>query len=241
MTKQQQSRAIALEGNQFSTVMDTITQCMETITRDGPSACKMASQGLLEEAFETLSKAKCLANQQKERLSYLETLAVTDELTGLLNRRGFCKAMEKSLANARRYEEKGVLLFIDLDQFKPINDTYGHEAGDEVLKQTSRLLNDNIRDNDYAARMGGDEFAVLLVRTNWRDGQMRAKAIGNALNHYYTSWDGRMIGMSASIGTQVYDGSSIMADLLKHADHAMYQAKRRGTEPPFYLEAVQNG
>ena len=241
MQKNRHDQAIALENNQFTNVMETLSDCMETISHESSCVCKQASSTLLSEALLALDKAKILANKQMERLNYLENLALTDELTGLHNRRGFTKAMERTLANARRYDEKGVLLFIDLNAFKPINDTYGHDAGDEVLRQTSRLLMDNIRDNDYAGRLGGDEFAVLLVRTSWDNGVTRAKALDRALNRYYTSWEGRMIGIGASVGVQVYDGSSSSADLLKHADQAMYHAKRQGEGPKLYLEKVQYG
>ncbi len=241
MQKCNQAQAIALEDDQFSTVMETLSDCMEDFSQSSSCGCKKTSNNLLAEALRALERAKSIARQQMERLSYLENLAVTDELTGLFNRRGFTKAMERTLSNARRYDEKGVLLFIDLNGFKPVNDTYGHDAGDEVLRQTSRLLIDNIRDNDYAGRLGGDEFAVLLVRTNWDNGITRAKALDRVLNRYYTSWEGRMIGVGASIGAQVYDGSSLTPELLKHADQAMYQAKRLGDGPRLYLETAQHG
>lgn len=165
--------------------------------------------------------------EQAHRIVELERQASRDELTGLLNRRGFTAELEQVLAAARRYDEQGVLIYIDLDGFKPINDSYGHAAGDEVLRQVGHLLADNIRDSDHAARLGGDEFAVILTRTGWDDGLRRAERLERQLNSAYVAWDGRMIALKASLGVRVFDGETDSAALLHHADGAMYRAKRR--------------
>jgi diguanylate cyclase (GGDEF)-like protein len=235
MAENRQAQALTMDQDQMTSIMETLAECLDSFTHDASHSCKEK----LHEAFTALERAKGLAAHQLERLSYLETLAATDELTGLLNRRGFTRSVEKVLANARRYDEKGVLLFIDLNGFKPVNDTYGHDAGDEVLRQVSRVLNDNVRDNDYVGRLGGDEFAVLLVRTTWDDGIDRAESLDRTLNSYYASWQGRMIGIGASIGVQVYDGKSTPSQLLKHADSAMYRAKRMRSGPQIHSQHLQ--
>lgn len=165
-----------------------------------------------------------------ERIIYLERLAMTDELTGLLNRRGFGEELARALAAARRYQEHGVLIYVDLDGFKPINDTYGHAAGDEVLRLVGRMLHDNIRETDYVARMGGDEFAALLTRTLWEDGLARAEFLDHVLNNACVGWNGRLIAVRASLGIQAYGAGDDSTRLLSQADEAMYRTKRSRTQ-----------
>jgi len=210
--------------------IDRLTQCLNEglilssfgETGDGTV---MGKEFLLEAEFAARTAREAAANH-RSRLAHLEELVRTDDLTGLLNRRAFSETTKHVLASAKRYDEQGVLLYIDLDGFKPVNDTYGHAAGDEVLKQIGRLLKDTIRETDYAARLGGDEFAVLLVRTGRNDGLRRAETLDRMLNNAIISWQGKLIGLSASIGLQHYDGSTSSEDLISAADDAMYRIKR---------------
>ncbi len=130
--------------------------------------------------------SKHLTDQNK-RIADLENLATTDALTRVLNRRGFVDCLTHELSVARRHGVGGVLIFVDLDEFKPVNDTYGHAAGDEVLRTVSNLLRGHIRDTDYIGRLGGDEFAILLPRSNKRNGVRRAEDLDRKLNNAYAS------------------------------------------------------
>ena len=177
-------------------------------------------------ALTAADDAERLLAQQRERIAELERLALTDELTGLLNRRAIEAEMGRALAAARRYDERGVLVYMDMDGFKAINDTYGHAAGDEVLRQVARVLQDNVRDTDRIGRLGGDEFAILLARTSWEDGVERAKAIDRVVNATVVDWNGRMVALKASFGVQRYGAGDDGAELLIHADKAMYTIKR---------------
>ncbi len=186
---------------------------------------------------ETVSRALAAARDaerriagHRQRISELERLAVTDELTGLLNRRGFEGALHHALAATGRYEDHGVLVYVDLDGFKPINDTYGHAAGDEVLRQVARILLENVRQTDYVGRLGGDEFAVLLTRTAWRDGLKRAEGLERVMNDNFVGWQGRLIALRASLGFQAYGPKDDGGDLLSRADDAMYKTKRLRAE-----------
>lgn len=161
-----------------------------------------------------------------ERIAELEALAVTDPLTGLLNRRGFAGELARARAAANRYNEHGALVFIDLDGFKPVNDTYGHAAGDHVLKRVAQALADNVRATDRVARLGGDEFAVLLPRTRRDDGLAKAEALDRAINGLTVDWHGRLIAVRASFGFQTFGPGDDGLDLLGRADAAMYAAKR---------------
>ncbi len=170
--------------------------------------------------------------EQLERLAHFEELAVTDELTGLLNRRGFEAEIKRTMLSAKRYKEKGVLIFVDLDGFKPINDTYGHAAGDAVLSHVAALLTDNVRGTDFVARLGGDEFAIGLTRTTWDAGLKRAETFDRLINGAQVNCAGRMITIRASFGFQTYGPDDDLRELLKGADDAMYASKRAraGTE-----------
>ena len=184
-------------------------------------ASKLAviAQGLVEELSHHLAK-------QDRRIAELENLATTDGLTRVLNRRGFEDRLIHELSVARRHGVGGVLIFVDLDQFKPINDTYGHAAGDEVLVTVANLLKTQIRDTDYIARLGGDEFAILLPRSNKRNGVQRAEDLDRKLNNAYAAWSGHNIPIKASCGVYMYTSKIEMKELLENADAAMYLIKQ---------------
>ncbi len=160
--------------------------------------------------------------------SEIEHLALHDSLTGLANRSLFADRVRQAIARARRQDSSFAVLYIDLDDFKPINDRYGHKAGDAALQEVSRRLKDCTRAMDTVARIGGDEFAIVLET----DG--RANAIAAARKIVDAVRDPIPIGelhgrLGASIGVSVfpYDGDD-SAGLLRGADEAMYHAKRLG-------------
>jgi diguanylate cyclase (GGDEF)-like protein len=179
---------------------------------------------------ESAKAAEMLIDHMKGRIAELELLTETDELTGLLNRRGFDKQLQRVLSGVERYDEQGILIYIDLDAFKPINDSYGHAAGDEVLRHVANLLSNSIRDTDFVGRLGGDEFAILLTHSNLQNGLKRAERIENQLNKSIVPWQGRMIAICASFGLQEYGAKEQGVDLLALADEAMYKTKRQRTE-----------
>jgi diguanylate cyclase (GGDEF)-like protein len=160
------------------------------------------------------------------RVAELERLLETDELTNLLNRRGFEAVAHRALAGAARYSEGGVLALIDLDHFKRLNDDHGHAAGDAALRLVGNILSDNIRLTDYAARLGGDEFAVLWVRANPTALAQRIRALKQKLNSAVLDWGGTPIDIKASVGTASYDRETTLEDLMRRADKAMYRRKR---------------
>ncbi len=164
--------------------------------------------------------------QQDKRIAELENLATTDSLTRVFNRRGFEESLAHELSVARRHGVGGVLIFVDLDQFKPINDTLGHAAGDEVLRTVANLLRGHIRDTDYLGRLGGDEFAILLPRSNKRNGVRRAEELDRKLNNAYAAWNDQQIPIKASCGVHMYAANAEMAELLHAADEAMYKIKQ---------------
>jgi len=163
---------------------------------------------------------------QRRRIAELERLAVTDGLTGLLNRRGFEDAIDRALAAAERHDERGVLIYIDLDDFKPVNDFHGHAAGDAMLQRVAELLVGRTRATDFVARLGGDEFAVLLTHTEWTAGLERAEGFDELVNGTSLDWRGESIPIRASFGFQTFGRGDKAGELLAMADESMYRTKQ---------------
>lgn len=164
------------------------------------------------------------------KIEHMEHLALTDELTGAVNRRGFERELESVLSASGRYNETGVLVYIDLDGFKPINDTFGHAAGDLVLQKVVELLKANVRPHDTIARLGGDEFGVILSRTSWANGLVRAEMLERIVNNAIVHCHRSPVAIRASFGFQRFGSKTNAIELMEMADQAMYEAKRVRTE-----------
>ena len=168
-----------------------------------------------------------------DRNKYREALklsALYDQLTGLPNRKLLEERANQALINSRRYSETFAVFFIDLDGFKLVNDTFGHEAGDRLLKDVGRILKNSIRDTDTAARFGGDEFIILLSRINSADDcKLISEKILSGLQCAFIFND-REIFIGGSIGIAVHkpDSSSKFDEILQTADAAMYEIKKSG-------------
>lgn len=173
------------------------------------------------------ARALQLAARMTEELRHA---AQHDSLTGLPNRALFSDRVHGKLAHARRHDERFALIFLDLDEFKPINDRYGHAVGDLLLQQVARRLQDSIRASDTVGRIGGDEFVVLIGDLAAPDAALAlARKIHQELLRPYCV-DGRELSISCSLGVAIYpdDGSDEIA-LTRRADEAMYRAKASGS------------
>lgn len=188
---------------------------------------------LIEDLLAAAASAEQQIAEQNERIRILEDLSITDELTGLLNRRGFHDELERALARAERTDERGILLLCDLNQFKGVNDTYGHLAGDAVLCEVADLLRRLTRRSDYVARLGGDEFAVLMTNTCPDSARERARDLALKVNSLRVTWRNGTIPVSAAFGMEVYNRTSRSEHLFGLADQALYRDKQ-----PAMLEAV---
>jgi diguanylate cyclase (GGDEF)-like protein/PAS domain S-box-containing protein len=168
-------------------------------------------------------------SDRKRLKAQLAYLANHDPLTGLFNRRHFQEQLENHLALAQRYNQCGALLFVDLDDFKNINDTLGHQAGDELLKSLATLLQENLRNTDILGRLGGDEFAILLPQVSASTVELVVQWLLVALELHVIVTNGQQVRITASIGATLFPDHGIMADeLLAHADAAMYKSKANG-------------
>ncbi len=204
--------------------------CALVPTKNLPEISNISDEHeLLEAMSQMLAENKELRvkmDTQANRIAYLEELATSDELTGVLNRRGFEAELKRVLARAKRDVEQGILVYIDLDDFKPVNDTHGHAAGDEVLRNVAKILSKMTRDMDVIGRLGGDEFAIILVNTTQENGLERAETLNTALNAASLAWNGERLAIQASFGMQSYQSGDDAQDLLQSADEAMYKIKQ---------------
>ncbi len=168
-------------------------------------------------------------SEQHRAAKQLETLATLDSLTELPNRRYLERELECRISEAGRFCQPFAVLFIDLDIFKEINDTMGHQAGDKILRQVSKRLKKHLRQYDTLSRFGGDEFVILLPRIKGRNCiQVVADKVISEFDKTFQLHD-QDIYLTASIGVSVYpDDGETVSELLKNADAAMYQAKAAG-------------
>jgi len=180
---------------------------------------------LITEVLSYAAAAEQRMVEQEDRISFLEQLSVTDELTGIPNRRGLRGALGKTLASAARHQEAGVLGFLDLDNFKEVNDTHGHMAGDAVLRHVAKCLKNHIRPEDTVARISGDEFAMILSRCDAHQGRSRLRTLQREINNSVVGYAGHKIKVGCSIGIQHFDGKTDPTTLIEAADKAMYHDK----------------
>lgn len=171
---------------------------------------------------------QALADKQAE----LEYLATHDPLTGLYNRREFMRLAEMELARSARFPSDVSLLMVDLDFFKKINDQYGHPAGDEVLQRVAGLLTAGVRCTDLVARLGGEEFIVLLPNTASEGALAAAEKLRHAIRAQQLLVQGLRVPVSASIGVSGLDKvqRGVLEDLYAAADQALYVAKHAGRD-----------
>lgn len=190
---------------------------------------------------EPLSRKVALLQAQlrraKARIAILEARADTDPLTDVANRRGFERDLRRALAYAIRYRVSAAVIFIDIDRLKPVNDTFGHAAGDALLKAVARALTGSVRASDIVARIGGDEFAVLMWNLGNGVAAKRALVLEQIIAATILTYDGQTIEVSASAGFAMLGADDTPASVLARADRAMYvrKSKRKSMRRPKQL------
>lgn len=177
-----------------------------------------AEPALLDWARAVAVAADRRVAQLEARLAHLETQISSDELTGLLNRRGFLDAFARSNDAARRGGPGGIVVMCDLDGFKNVNDLLGHAEGDGLLRRLGALLRRETRKMDASARLSGDEFALLLIGTSAAAARRKCQSLARIIGS---------TGLSASFGFAAFAGDESEEKVLHRADMAMYEEKRR--------------
>ena len=191
-----------------------------------PNRIFSTTMALLNQTQDELHNVRKENNRLKRELTEQQQLATTDLLTGLKNRRGFDEEFRRELDRTRRKKSTGgVLVMIDLDSFKAINDKWGHQAGDACLKLVGQTLSHDLRDMDCAARLGGDEFILLMCDSNCEAISGRIQQLIARLNNLSLIWNDDEIQIRASVGMKQFLLGDRADDIFAAADESMYALK----------------
>ncbi|HEB30385.1 MAG TPA: diguanylate cyclase [Spirochaetes bacterium] len=189
----------------------------------------VSEKSLLRSIANTLEKSR-LKREIKQAHEKLAEMSIRDELTGLYNRRFFLEALEKEIARSNRFKTEFILCLIDLDHFKMINDTYGHPAGDMVLAEVGRMLQELIRMNDLPCRYGGEEFVVILPEIRLEEARNVCERFREQVSGHKFEYNSSSIRVTISAGIAMYNGyfSKSTDDIVSKADQALYKSKKSG-------------
>ncbi len=220
-TKTARMPAKAVEPSAFS---DLRLATLGIPAREFTPAVSLAISALFEKIDDLNQDLK----RTKETLDELEQLVDVDVLAPIPNRRAFMRRLEWAVSMHQRYGHPVSLLYFDINEFKSLNDTYGHACGDAALKHVAGILKDSTRDSDFIARMGGDEFAVILFNSDYDNAIKRAKALSTkiSVDHQF-KWNGKVKSISAAVGVYMVKSGDTSESALTNTDTAMYIEKRR--------------
>src|SRR5215471_3013513 len=199
--------------------------------RQGPDTGHASSQAVTRLAAEVeMVQAEFAALQAKlgsmqAKLVELEAKVDVDPLLGIFNRHGFERELTRALAHVKRYHTRAALVFVDVDDFKAINDAHGHPAGDAVLQAVAETLTRHVRGSDTVARVGGDEFVVLLWELRESDALAKSGALEEAIAATRIPWGAKSLSVGASAGITLISAGDDASTLLTRADQAMYARK----------------
>jgi diguanylate cyclase (GGDEF)-like protein len=182
-----------------------------------------------DRARQTIRRLKDELSRALALIGELQKTAETDFLLGIRNRRGFDRDLARAIAYIKRYQATAALIVLDVDRLKPINDNFGHAAGDEVLKAVAAVLTAQVRSSDVVARLGGDEFAILLWNLTETDARAKAVLMEQKIDRLGFVFRDRTVSAGASAGIAMLDAHAEIGKALEAADSAMYlrKAQRR--------------
>lgn len=200
--------------------------------RPASPARRAASAPDADEAKEIIRGLRSKLRVAERRVAELEAAADTDFLLDIPNRRGFERELQRAIAYMKRYRASGALIVLDVDRLKPINDSFGHAAGDEVLKAIATTLTRQIRASDVVGRLGGDEFALLLWNLSETDAKAKAGIFEQAVDDLSFTFRGQQVTAGASAGVALLGAHSDSVRALEEADAAMYVRKARRRHEP---------
>jgi diguanylate cyclase (GGDEF)-like protein len=192
------------------------------------SANRAAAEQRLRGDTELMAEVERLRTElaaARDQIRRLELAAETDPLLDVLNRRGFERELARTLAYIGRYETTAALIFIDLDGFKTTNDQHGHAAGDAALRGVAVALRGHVRESDVLARIGGDEFAIVLWNVSHEAAQAKATALEDAIANAGIYWDNVRLEVAGSAGATLLSPHESAVDALDRADRLMYARK----------------
>jgi diguanylate cyclase (GGDEF)-like protein len=164
--------------------------------------------------------------QSRERIAYLERLADQDALAPVANRRAFVRELSRIMAFSERYNAPASVIYFDVNGLKPINDNFGHAAGDAALMRVADVLVENVRESDVVGRLGGDEFGVILSQADEPTANDKAHVLVEQIEAAPMEWQGERIPLHVSYGVYTFRGGDSAGDALAAADRAMYAHKQ---------------
>jgi diguanylate cyclase (GGDEF)-like protein len=188
---------------------------------------RLAVKARVPAAAPTIRRLRAELARAQAKIAELQASAETDFLLDVLNRRGFARELTRAVAYIARYRATGALVVLDVDRLKPINDTFGHAAGDEVLKAVVGVLRRHVRASDVIARLGGDEFVLLLWNLSEADARAKALQLESAIDALSFSFGGTVVSAGASTGIGMLEPDVAGAVALAQADRAMYARKKQ--------------
>ncbi len=200
----------------YFTISIALTTCMIILLTFG--IVTAISEKIKEQALQNLK-------DKEKAYDLLEIQSSLDGLTGIYNRMKISELLEQEKKVFERHKRSFSILMIDVDYFKKVNDTYGHQIGDVVLMEIANLINDNLRIDDHVGRWGGEEFLVILKELNYMQGKEVAEKIKNIINIHDFSLDE---SVTISVGVACYNKKQLLEDLINIADKALYKAKKLG-------------
>jgi diguanylate cyclase (GGDEF)-like protein len=174
------------------------------------------------------------SRQTSQKANILQSMATTDVLTGLINRRYFDRRIAEEVSRSKRHTSNLTLALFDIDHFKRINDTYGHTIGDKILKELGDLILANTRESDVSARYGGEEFALILPETTQVEASDLLERLRQLVESYTFNKDDTPVIVTISVGIAQYDHEYTIEEFIEQADAALYQAKRTGRNKVVY-------
>ncbi|MEM8865218.1 MAG: diguanylate cyclase, partial [Planctomycetota bacterium] len=237
------ARGMATDVGEHSSQVEKITADLEA-AKTSPEAQKEAEVSAAlekivaanEQLQQKLVKAEQQIQAQAEEIRAHESEARTDSLTKIANRRAFDDHLQQRFAEWTRKATPFSLIILDVDHFKQFNDTHGHQAGDEVLRQVAQKLEQTVREMDIACRYGGEEFALILPATIARDATGLAERIRKGIESLQITFEGKKLSVTASLGLAQVNSEDDGNRLLKRADEALYSAKDAGRNCGYYHE-----
>jgi len=215
-------------------VAANVPMCHLPLVSDGKlqGVLWMWGEGLRESDLPTISvfaSQVAFALQNSNLLAEVQRMAITDEGTGIFNRRHFFELAEQEFSRARRYKHSLTAILVDVDEFKSFNDRYGHVIGDQVLRQVAQALKNNLREGDILGRYGGEEFSILLPFTNLKIAQQVAERLCKRVANARVENGKNYLSVTVSVGiAELQPETETLLELVELADQAMYAAKEVG-------------
>ncbi len=196
------------------------------VSREAVEPTSLVTNAAVIDPYSEIERLRAEIEALRRRAEAAEAAADHDVLTPVLNRRGFIAQMKSAMAFCQRHGTPAVLLYLDLDGFKGVNDSLGHAAGDAALVHVANLLTANLRESDAVGRLGGDEFGLLMLNAGLNGGRDKAQRLADALAAEDFIWNGQSAKLGGSFGVRAFNGHTDPEVWLAEADAAMWVRKK---------------